>query len=236
MGRRHPDWSRPGPRTTWREELASLPGSIEMVVLFGLVMGGLFAGFFTPSEAGAAGSALALGVSLAGGNLSWKKLRAAVDDTIRISCMILMIVAGAVIFGRFLAVTRLPFDAATWVGSLDLPAPAVILLIGLIYMLGGMVMDALALLLITIPIFFPMAEALGCDLIWFSAFVCVVTTMGAITPPVGVNVFIVASMAPEVSMERIFTGVAWFLPAFALLFAVMMLAPGLVTFLPGLVR
>ena len=232
----HPDWGPAGPPTSLRDKLRSLPGSIEMVVLFMLVMGGLFAGFFTPSEAGAAGSMLAILISLVTGKLTFKRFAGAVTDTVRVSCMILIIVAGAIIFGKFLAVTRLPFAVADWTVGLDIPNWVVILLICAVYGLGGMIMDALALLLITIPIFFPVAEAMGYDPIWFGVLITVVTTMGAATPPVGVNLFIVSSMSRGVSMHQIFRGVTYFLVAYVLLIVLMLIFPGLALYLPGLIR
>ncbi|MGE4297429.1 MAG: TRAP transporter large permease [Desulfovibrionaceae bacterium] len=233
---RHPDWGPAGPKTTWKEKFASLPGSIEMVVLFCLVMGGLFAGFFTPSEAGAAGSMLAIIISCIGRKLSWDGFKSAVFDTIRVSCMILMIVTGAVLFGRFLAVTRLPFEAADWVAALNVPHVVIIFALCAIYVLGGMIMDALALLLITIPIFFPLADAMGYDPLWFSVLITVVTTMGAVTPPVGVNTFIVASMATGVPMHKIFRGVSLFLFSYLACIGLMLLFPQIVLFLPSLIQ
>ncbi|MBN2140784.1 MAG: TRAP transporter large permease [Desulfovibrionaceae bacterium] len=232
--RRRPDWGPAGPATTLSEKIRSLPGSIEMLVLFGLVMGGLFAGLFTPTEAGAAGAALALAISCVSRRLSFKAFCLAVADTLRISSMIMVIVTGAVIFGRFLAVTRLPFKAADAVAGLPVPSWIIVVLVCAIYALGGMVMDALALLLVTIPIFFPLVTAMGYDPLWFGVLITVVTTMGAITPPVGVNTFIVASMVPEVPMHRVFSGVGYFMAAYAVCVALMMLFPGLVTFLPRL--
>ncbi len=234
MCRLNPDWGPAGPDFTLKEKLLTLPGSIEMVVLFFLVIGGLFAGFFTPTEAGAAGSALAFLISLVSGKMSFRKYAAAVTDTLKVSCMIMVIIAGAVIFGKFLAVTRLPFEAADMVSGLPIPHSVIILLVCVIYIIGGMVMDALALLLITIPIFFPMVTAMGYDPVWFGVLVTIVTTMGAITPPVGVNTFIVASMAGDVSMDRVFIGVTWFMGAYALLVAMLMAFPQIVLFLPGL--
>lgn len=233
---RNPQWGPAGEKTSFKEKIASLPGSIEMMLLFAMVMGGLFAGFFTPSEAGAAGSALAILISLAGRQLGWKHFILAVTDTIRVSCMIMIIVLGAVIFGRFLAITRLPYAAAQLIADLAVPGPVMILAICGIYVLGGMVMDALALLLITIPIFFPLAEILGYDPLWFSILITVVTTMGAVTPPVGVNTFIVASMDPSVSLASIYKGVSLFLLAYVFLVGLMMLFPGMILFLPGLIH
>ncbi|BDQ34806.1 TRAP transporter large permease [Pseudodesulfovibrio portus] len=234
--KKNPEWGPAGPKTTFAEKLRSLPGSIEMVILFILVMGGLFLGFFTPTEAGAAGAALALLISIISGKMSWKKFHLAVNDSLKISCMIMVIMLGAVIFGRFLAVTRLPFEAAGWVAGLPIPPMVIIMVICLIYVIGGMVMDALALLLVTIPIFFPVVTAMGYDPLWFGVLITVVTTLGAITPPVGVNTFIVASMAKDVPMTDVFKGVTYFVAAYVVCVAILMLFPGIVTFLPGLMQ
>ncbi|WP_027178905.1 TRAP transporter large permease [Maridesulfovibrio bastinii] len=234
MCRMNPDWGPSGPRLSFKQKLLTLPGSVEMIALFILVMGGLFAGFFTPTEAGAAGSALASVISIVSGKLTFKKYVSAVSDTIKVSCMIMVIIVGAVIFGKFLAVTRLPFEVADFVSTLPIPSTVIILLVCVIYVIGGMVMDALALLLITIPIFFPMVSAMGYDPVWFGVLVTVVTSMGAITPPVGVNTFIVASMAEDVAMDRVFLGVTWFMGAYAVMVAILMAIPQTVTFLPGL--
>ncbi|MGE4293843.1 MAG: TRAP transporter large permease [Desulfovibrio sp.] len=231
---RHPAWGPAGPRTTLLDKLRSLPGSLEMIVLFGLVMGGLFAGLFSPTEVGAAGSALALLLSVLTGKMSVKKFIQALNDTLKISCMILVIMMGAVIFAKFLTIARLPSEIAAFVTSLSVPGWTVIVLICLIYAVGGMVMDALALLLVTIPIFQPVVQAMGYDLIWFGVLITVVTTMGAITPPVGVNTYIVASMAKDVPMRHVFAGVTYFLVCYAVVVALLMLFPGLVLYLPGL--
>jgi len=232
----HPQWGPAGPKTTWAEKFRSLPGSIEMVIIFFLVMGGLFMGLFTPTEAGSAGAALALIISVVSRKLSFKGFCLAVNDSLRISCMIMVIMLGAVIFGRFLAVTRLPFEAAEFVAGLPIPPMVIILVICLIYVVGGMVMDALALLLVTIPIFFPVVTAMGYDPLWFGVLITIVTTLGAITPPVGVNLFIVASMTHDVSMAGVFKGATYFLAAYVLCVALLMAFPGLVTALPGLMQ
>ena len=149
------DWGPVGPRTTFLEKIKSLSGAFEMVLLFFLVMLGLYFGFFTPTEAGAVGSLFAVLIAVLRRSLSWKGFISSITDTLRVSCMVIMIVAGAMIFGRFLAVTRIPFDIATWVVSLPVPKTGILMIIIFIYIIGGAVMDALALLLITIPIFMP---------------------------------------------------------------------------------
>ncbi|THB65550.1 MAG: TRAP transporter large permease, partial [Desulfovibrio sp.] len=244
--RKNPHWGPAGPKATWNEKMSSLLGSMETIILFAVVMAGFVIGLYSPSEVGAAGSLIALALYLGRmamerliwktATITWKNLLKALSDTVRVSCMILMIVTGAVIFGRFLAITRLPFAAADWVSALPIPDPVILILICLIYVVGGMVMDALALLLITIPIFFPLADAMGYDPIWFGVLVTVVTTMGAVTPPVGVNTFIVASMAPEASMPKIFKGVSLFLIAYVLCVTLMMCFPDIVLLLPNMLR
>lgn len=234
--RRHPDWGPVGPPTTWRERWHSLGGAFEMLVLFLLVMLGLFFGVFTPTEAGAAGSLLALAIAGFQQRLSWQGFLASVTDTLKISCMVIVIVTGALIFGRFLAVTRIPFDIADWVVGLPIPKVGVMGIIFLIYIIGGAVMDALALLLITIPIFFPVASELGYDPVWFGVTITVVTTLGAVTPPVGATTYVVGGMAGDIPLEDVFRGVAYFLPAYIVCILILMLVPEIVTFLPQLLR
>jgi tripartite ATP-independent transporter DctM subunit len=231
-----PQWGPLGEKATWGQRLRSLPGAFEMVVLFLLVMVGLYIGVFTPAEAGAVGSFFAVVLSAAQRRLTLRGLVNAIMETLRISCMVIVIVAGAVVFGRFLAVTRIPFEIAAWVADLPIPGLAVMMIIFGIYIVGGALMDALALLLITIPIFFPVAESLGYDPIWFGVTITVVTTLGAITPPVGATTYVVAGMAPEVPLERIFKGVLLFMPAYIFTLLVLTLFPEVVTYLPSAMR
>ena len=233
---RHQDWGPAGPKTTWWEKIVSLKGAGEMLVLFTLVMGGLFVGFFTPSEAGAVGSFFALLISFIRRTMSRKKFLKAVEDTIRISCFIVMIIAGAVIFGRFLAITRLPYAIAEWAITLQVPSFVILWLMIVVFIIGGAIMDALGLLLITIPIFYPLAQKLGYDPIWFGVMLTIVTTMGAITPPVGVNAYVVAGMAKDISLKTVFKGVAYFLPTYIICIILLELFPTLVMYLAGAVK
>jgi tripartite ATP-independent transporter DctM subunit len=232
----YPEWGPVGPKTSFMEKIRALTGAFEMATLFLLVMLGLYFGFFTPAEAGAAGSFFAVIISVVQGRLSWKGFLNSVTDTLRISCMVIMIVAGAVMFGRFLTVTRIPFDIAAWVIELPVPNMVIMMIIFAIYIVGGAVMDALALLLITIPIFFPVAKQLGYDPIWFGVTITVVTTLGAVTPPVGATTYVVGGMAKDVPLEDVFKGVAFFLPAYIVCVLLLMVLPEIVTFLPSLMR
>lgn len=232
----YPEWGPVGPKTGLMEKIKALSGIFEITILFLLVMLGLYFGFFTPTEAGAAGSFFAVILCVIQGRLTWKGFVASVIDTLRISCMVIMIVAGAVIFGRFLAVTRIPFDIASWVVGLPVSNTAIMFIIFFIYIVGGAVMDALALLLITIPIFFPVAKQLGYDPIWFGVTITVITTLGAVTPPVGATTYVVAGMAKEIPLEDVFKGVTFFLPAYIFCVLILMTIPEIITYLPNLMH
>jgi TRAP-type C4-dicarboxylate transport system permease large subunit len=148
--------------------------------------------------------------------------------------MILVIVAGATIFGHFLAVSRIPFDIARGVSEIQLPRYAVMLLIIMVYLVGGCVIDSLALIMLTIPIFYPVVLFLGYDPIWFGVIIVLVTQIGVITPPVGVNVYVVSSVARDVPLEVIFKGVLPFLAALIIGTLLLIPFPQLALFLPGL--
>jgi len=232
----HPNWGPAGPRTGLVEKIKALSGAFEMGLLFLLVMLGLFYGVFTPSEAGAVGSLCAVLICVTRRNLTWQGFINSITDTLLISCMVITIIAGAMIFGRFLAVTRIPFDIAEWVVSLPAPNIVIMIIIFAIYVVGGAIMDALALLLITIPIFFPVAISLGYDPLWFAVTITVITTLGAVTPPVGATTYVVAGMAKDVPIKDVFKGVTYFLPAYLLCVLILMLFPQLVLYLPNLLK
>ena len=230
----NPDWGPAGSRSSMKEKISSLSGAVEMLILFLLIMTGLYAGYFTPTEAGGAGAFFALAISLVQRSLTWDNFLKAVQDTLRVSCMVILLITGAMILGKFLTLTRIPFNMASWVAALPVPGPVVLAVILFMYALGGAVMDALALLLITIPIFFPVAAQLGCDPVWFAVIITVVTTLGAVTPPVGATTYVVAGMAKDTGLREIFMGVSFFLPAYLLCIVLLMLFPWIITFLPRL--
>ncbi len=236
QARRDPSLGPASPRFSWGERMAALKGGIwEVFVIFSLSLGGLFAGWFTPTEAGAVGAAGVFFLTLVQGKLRWDGLKRALADSTRTTAMIMLLVAGAIIFGRFMAVSRIPFELATWAGNLDLPAFVVMGVILLIYLVLGFFIDALALVLLTIPIFYPVVvNVLGYDPIWFGVIMVMVVAMGVITPPVGMNVYIIKGIATDVPLETIFKGIWPFLAALIITIIVLMAAPGLTTFLPNL--
>ena len=222
-----------GPAMTWKSKFLSLAGVSETVILFIVVIGGMFAGFFTPTEAAAIGAAGSLVIAAARRKLTFKMLTRSLQETVRTSCMVMIIVTGAVIFGHFLAVTRMPFELATTLAALPLPGWMIMGTIILFYLLAGSFIDALALILLTIPIFYPVVIELGYDPIWFGVIIVVVTQMGVITPPVGVNVYVVSGIERDVPLQKIFRGCMPFLAALILAAVLLMLLPGLCTFLPN---
>jgi TRAP-type C4-dicarboxylate transport system permease large subunit len=150
--------------------------------------------------------------------------------------MVMVIVTGAVIFGHFMAVTRVPYELAGWVGSLPLPKHAIMMVIVLVYLFGGCFMDALAMIMLTIPIFFPVSEALGFDPIWFGVVIVLISEMGVITPPVGVNVYVVYGVAKDVPLEVIFKGVLPMVLALLVCNIILLFFPQIALFLPSLMR
>ena len=145
--------------------------------------------------------------------------------------MVVLLITGAVVFGRFLTVTRLPFELADWAASLNVPREVILFVVLLIYLVGGCLMDALGFLVVTIPIFFHLAKTLGFDPIWFTVVITLVTTMGAVTPPVGVNVYIVSGLSPDIPIGTIFKGVSVFLIAYVICIVLLMIFPGMALFL-----
>jgi len=234
--RLQPDLAPRGERATFREKIASLSGLVETLILFLMVMGGLFFGLFTPTEAGAVGAFGTLLIALVRRNISRAGFVQALFETTRISCMILVIVAGATIFGHFLAITRIPFNIAAWVTGFDLPPYAIMGLIILVYLVGGCFIDALALIMLTVPIFYPVVTTLGYDPVWFGVVIVMVTQIGVLTPPVGVNVYVVSSVADGVPLETIFKGVLPLLAALLVATLLLIPFPQMALFLPGLMR
>jgi C4-dicarboxylate transporter DctM subunit len=232
----NPSLAPPGPKTTFKEKFRSFAGVIETLILFAMVMGGIFFGIFTPTEAAAIGAFLTILIAVFRRQLTWNAFVKSLADSTKISCMIMVIVTGAVIFGHFMAITRLPYELAEWVSSLPLSPHAVMGVIILVYLFGGCFMDALAMIMLTIPIFFPVVQKLGFDPIWFGVVIVLITEMGVITPPVGVNVYVVYGVAKDVPLENIFRGVFPMLLALLLCNLILLIFPQIALFLPNLMK
>lgn len=232
--RARPNLAPPAPPAAWAARWKSLAGISETLVLFLIVIGGMFAGLFTPTEAAAIGAAGSIIIALLKGRLTPELLAQSLRETARTSCMVITIVAGSVIFGHFLAVTRLPYELATWLTSLPLPPWAIVSLIILFYLLAGCFVDALGLVMLTIPIFYPVVLQLGYDLIWFGVIIVVVTQMGVISPPVGVNVYVVSGIERDIPLQTVFKGSLPFLQCLIIAAALLVAFPCLSLWLPGM--
>lgn len=231
-----PNYAPERPKYPLRECLASLKGVAETLFLFALVMGGMFAGWFTPTEGAAIGALGSLLIAAIGGRANWRMIRRAMKETIRTSCMVIIIVAGATVFGHFLAVTGIPVHLATWLSNLSVPSWSVILLVSIFYLLAGCFVDSLALVMLTVPIFYPVILKLGYSPIWFGVLVVVVTQMGVITPPVGVNVYVVNGIDRTIPIQTIFRGTFPFLLALFVAAALLVCFPQIATWLPSCVQ
>ena len=187
--------AKPIPAFTAKEKLQSLPGALPILVLFLIVIGGIFAGWFTANEAAAVGAVISLVYLIAVGRFSWKVLIDCLRDTVKTSGMIFLILIGAYVFGAFLSITRLSTILAEFVGGLTVSRYVILAVIILIYAVMGCLMDSLAMVMLTVPIFFPIMTAQGFNGIWYGVLMIMVMEMGLITPPVGMNVYIVAGVA-----------------------------------------
>lgn len=238
LTRKNPDLGPAGPRFSWRERWQALrQGLIEVAFVFSFSMGGLFAGWFTPTEAGAVGAFGVLLAALLGRNLTWDDFLKSLWDTTKTTAMIMFLVAGSVIFGRFMAVSRVPFELANWTAGLDFHPFIIMLVIFGIYLLLGCFIDSLAMILLTIPIFYPIAvKLLGYDPIWFGVMIVLCVAMGVITPPVGINVYIIKGLATDVPLENIFRGVMPFLAAVIVCILLLLIFPQVVLFLPNMLH
>jgi len=235
---RHPTWGPRGEKTTWGEKFRALPHALDIFILFLVIMIALFTGMVTTTEAAALSCSLGLIICLVRRKLSWNGFKRSIVDTLRISCLVFVIVAGATVFGKFLALTRLPFAAAGWIETLSLPPWMILWLILLCYIVGGCIMDALAFLLISLPILFPLVQNLGYDPIWFGQIITIVTTMGAIMPPIGICCYVVAGMSGgEIPIATVFKGALYYIPAYIIAVIILMLFPyATVLILSNLVR
>lgn len=223
-----------GEKVSLKEKLLSLSEVLETLILFVFIIGGIFIGLFTPTEAAAIGAFSIIVIAIIRKRFTFKILVQSLSETAKISCMIMIIVLGATIFGRFLAVTRIPFELANWIASLNYHPNIIMFMIIIVYLISGCFMDALAMIMLTIPIFFPIVVMLGFDPIWFGIMIVLVTGMGVITPPVGINVYVVHAVRKDIPLEDIFIGALPMLAAIFLCCVLLFFVPEIVTFLPSL--
>ena len=226
----------PGPKTTVREKLNALRGTWVVLALFVLVIGGIYMGIFSPTEAAGVGAFGAFVFGLARRRLGWQAFRSSVTESLKSSAMIFIIILGAMILGYFLAVSRIPFHLADMVGAMSVNRYLILTIVLFIYLALGCVMDSMAIMLLVTPIFFPLAISLDFNPIWFGILITRMSEIGLITPPVGLNVYIIHGVAKDVSMQTIFVGIIPFLIADILHVTLLIIFPQLSLFLPNLMN
>ena len=220
-------------RSTWGERIRSLPEVVWVLLVFLLVVGGIMEGFFTPTEAGGVGTFAVLLLALVKRDMTWKKYMTSVKEGLRTAIMVLMLVAGSSILGHFIAITNIPQNIADWVVALPLNRYLILILICIIYEIGGSFIDDLTFMILATPIFYPAVLKLGFDPIWFGILLGVVLMIGVVIPPVAICVFVVKNITKE-SMGTIYKGVTPFLISLGLMWILLLLFPQLALWLPSL--
>jgi tripartite ATP-independent transporter DctM subunit len=234
MVRLHPEWAPKCPRMPMGERLKAVLSMWKLVLLFGLAVGGIYTGWFSPTEAAGIASFAAIVIAFATRQLGWRGLYECVIETLRTTAMLMFIIVGAWIFAYFVVQTRLPVGLIDIIKHFDLAPWAVIMMILVFYIVLGCALDAVAIILVTVPVFLPVATAMGYDSVWYGILMVVVVEIGLITPPVGLNIFVMRAQLPEVPLATMFTGIAPFLVADGILIALLMLFPQIALWLPGI--
>lgn len=234
--RRHPELGPAAERTPWPERWRALSGVIGVLVLFVVVIGGIYLGVFTPTEAAGIGAFGGFLFALLKRSLTLRTLRDTLAETAITSSVLFAVLIGALLFANLVNTVDMPAALKAVVKNSGLAPMGVIALILVIYIILGCVLESMSMVILTIPVFVPLVDSLGFNLIWFGVIVVVVTEIALITPPVGMNVFVLRSMLPDVSTRRIFAGVAPFIAADIVRLTVLVLIPGISLFLPSFVR
>ncbi|MBO6010206.1 MAG: TRAP transporter large permease, partial [Oscillospiraceae bacterium] len=224
-----------GQSYTMKEKLKSLIGLIPIVVLFAAVIGGMFSGIFSATEAAAVGCLLAFLYTVCTGKFTWKGFTKALGDSVKSICMVFLIMLGAYVFGYFLTATHLPQDLANLAANMNVNRYVIMLIIVVIYFLLGMVMDSMATVLLTVPIFLPVATSLGFDPIWFGVVIVLIMCAGSITPPICFGVFVSSTISSEVALKDVFKRVVPYCIAIFAVTVLIILFPALSTWLPNII-
>jgi tripartite ATP-independent transporter DctM subunit len=227
------DWGPPGQRTSWRDRFRALGKVWGIVLLFIFILGGIYAGIFTPSEAGGIGAAGALAFAIARKKMTLHEFYKSLVEAGKTTVFVFTVAYGAIIFSNFINIAGMPDDILSFVEELNVPPMGVIFAILVIYIALGAVFEGIGMILLTVPIFFPVVQSLGFDLIWFGIVVIMVTEISLITPPVGMNVFVLKTMLPDVSLWTIFRGIGPFFCADLVRLGLVVMFPQIALFLPA---
>jgi len=234
--KRNPDIGPRASKTTFIEKVKSLKGTWPVMILFLFVIGGIYRGVFTPTEAGALGSFGILFIVFITGKFRFSNLLKSLNEALGITGMIFLMFIGAITFTRFFSITRLPTLMAEVIAGLALPRLVIMISILFLYIILGCVMNALPVIILTLPIIFPTVIALGYDPIWFGVIIIIMAQIGVITPPIGMNVFAISGVAQGVPLETIFKGIIPFWIAMMVTVAILIAFPQIALFLPNLLK
>ncbi|MFH1651673.1 MAG: TRAP transporter large permease [Chloroflexota bacterium] len=232
----NPSLAPAGPKASMRERLSAIKGTWGMMILVVVIIGGIYLGVFTANEAAGVGAFIALLLSLINRGLTWQAFYDSLVDTVKTTAMIMGIFVGAMIFSFFLARSELPFQLANYVGGLQLSPFIVLAAIVLLYVILGCLMDAMAMVVLTVPILFPVILQLGFDPIWYGVIMVIIVEQASITPPVGLNVYVIAGIAKDVPMGTIFRGIVPFWFMMMVCIVILTAVPQIALFLPNTMR
>ncbi len=233
--RRDPSLGPKGESSSWRERIVSLKDVGWVAIIFMVVMGGMMRGFFTPTEAGSVGCFTIGLLALVKRDLNFKGLVRSLTESLVAACMVIILIAGSIIFGHFIAVTKIPMIAADWIIQLPFNRYITLIIIGMIYLIGGSFIDDMAFMILATPILYPVVLKLGFDLIWFGMFLHIMVMIGIIIPPMAVNIFVVSKIS-KVSIWEIYRGVFPFLMSLVFVVFLLILFPQIALFIPSLTK
>src|SRR5208337_5138182 len=228
------DFLPAAPRHTWKQRLTGLRDIWAMLLLFVFVIGGLYGGLFTPTEAGGVGATGALLIGVVRSRLTRSEIRRSLLQAVRTAAAVLTVLIGALLFSYFLTVTETPQKVTEFLTGLGLGRYGVLALIMLMYLALGCLMDAMAMIILTVPIVFPVVTAIGFDPIWFGIIIVMTVELGLIHPPVGMNVFVIKTAVKDVSFATIFKGVLPFIATDILRLVILISFPAIALYLPSL--
>jgi tripartite ATP-independent transporter DctM subunit len=228
-----PEYGPAGPRATWTERRQSLGQASPMLTIVVISIGGIYVGAFTPVEAASVGAFLAVLYALWRRTLTGKNFLELLLDTVQTTSFVFLILVGALVFGPFLALSGLPEAIATWLSNLDVPRVVILIIVLAVYIILGTWMEGFSMLVLTLPIVIPIMKALNYDLIWFGVLMVIVLEMGLIDPPVGINVFVVKGLVPDVPVGQIFAGVLPFWFAMMVCVAILIVFPEIALIIPN---
>lgn len=219
--------------TTWREKVFALSGMWETILVFLITIGGMYLGYVNPTEAGGIGCIALLVIALLKRELTWKQFVGSLYETTRVTCMVMFLVAGASLFSYFLALSTIPAAVSAWIGSLGVSRYVVLTIVVAIYLVLGCFLDAVSMMVLTMPVIFPLMVGLSFDPIWFGVICVLMMNAGLITPPVGLNVYTIAGIVRDVPMKEVFKGATPFLLAILATTIILTIFPVIATILPA---